>query len=106
MSRHGQEAEEDLGDPLQLLLENKVQSVEFSGGQVIVDAARAGRIYLPGSFNPLHDGHKCVNCEDYSAHRLGHVILPELSKLGTLLSPCDGTAVRCGRVCVLGSPLP
>ena len=23
-----------------------------------VDAPRPGRIYLPGSFNPLHDGHQ------------------------------------------------
>ncbi len=23
-----------------------------------MDAPRPGRIYLPGSFNPLHDGHK------------------------------------------------
>lgn len=28
------------------------------GGNVYVDAPRPGRIYLPGSFNPLHDGHK------------------------------------------------
>jgi phosphopantetheine adenylyltransferase len=25
---------------------------------VYVDSPRPGRIYLPGSFNPLHDGHK------------------------------------------------
>ena len=66
---HGQEAEEDLGDPLQLLLENQLQTVEFSGGQVIVDAARAGRIYLPGSFNPLHDGHKCVATDSRNSPR-------------------------------------
>lgn len=29
-----------------------------AGGNVYVDAPRPGRIYLPGSFNPLHDGHK------------------------------------------------
>lgn len=29
-----------------------------AGGNIYVDAPRPGRIYLPGSFNPLHDGHK------------------------------------------------
>ena len=29
-----------------------------AGGNVYVDAPRRGRIYLPGSFNPLHDGHR------------------------------------------------
>lgn len=28
------------------------------GGNIYVDAPRPGRIYLPGSFNPLHDGHR------------------------------------------------
>jgi hypothetical protein len=45
-------------DPIQDLLEGKVRSVEFCGGQVVVDAPRRGRVYLPGSFNPLHEGHK------------------------------------------------
>lgn len=43
---------------LQDLLNGRVSCVEFSGGNVYVDAPRRGRIYLPGSFNPLHDGHK------------------------------------------------
>lgn len=47
-----------MGDPLEALLEGRVGSVEFSGGQVICDAARRNRVYLPGSFNPLHDGHR------------------------------------------------
>lgn len=42
------------------LLEGRVRSVEYSGGQVIVDAPRRGRVYLPGSFNPLHEGHRCA----------------------------------------------
>ena len=53
-------------DPLELLLGGKISSVEFAGGQVTVDAPRGGRIYLPGSFNPLHDGHRymtaCKRC--------------------------------------------
>ena len=46
------------GEPLQALLDGTVRSVEFAGGQVVVDAPRRGRVYLPGSFNPLHDGHR------------------------------------------------
>ena len=49
---------QSIEEPLQELLDGKVRSVEYSGGQVIVDAPRRGRVYLPGSFNPLHDGHK------------------------------------------------
>jgi hypothetical protein len=51
-------------DPLQELLAGRVRCVEFSGGQVFVDAPRCGagsrRVYLPGSFNPLHDGHRAM----------------------------------------------
>ncbi|KAG2439524.1 hypothetical protein HXX76_004877 [Chlamydomonas incerta] len=53
------------GDPLQRLLAGEVRCVEYSGGgpsgapaEVCVDAPRPGRVYLPGSFNPLHEGHK------------------------------------------------
>jgi len=53
-----QETQQSIGDPLQELLEGKLTSVEFSGGQVICNAARRNRVYLPGSFHPLHDGHK------------------------------------------------
>ncbi|BDA48658.1 hypothetical protein COCOBI_12-3390 [Coccomyxa sp. Obi] len=53
-----QETVQSIGEPLQELLEGRVRSVEYSGGQVIVDAPRRGRVYLPGSFNPLHEGHK------------------------------------------------
>lgn len=49
----------EAGDPLEALMAGTVRSVEFSGGQVVLDAPRAGLVYLPGSFNPLHDGHKC-----------------------------------------------
>jgi hypothetical protein len=45
--------------PLQELLAGRVRCVEYSGGHVFVDAPRGpGRVYLPGSFNPLHEGHK------------------------------------------------
>ena len=47
------------GDPLEEMLAGKIRTVEYSGGQVVRDAPRAGRLYLPGSFNPLHDGHTC-----------------------------------------------
>lgn len=41
------------------MLNGKYRTLEFSGsgGLVIVDAPRPGRVYLPGSFNPLHEGH-------------------------------------------------
>lgn len=42
---------------LKELLNGRVSCVEFSGGNIYVDAPRRNRIYLPGSFNPLHDGH-------------------------------------------------
>lgn len=42
------------------MLNGKYRSLEFSGsgGFVVVDAPRPGRVYLPGSFNPLHAGHR------------------------------------------------
>lgn len=45
-------------EPLQALLGGQLRTVEFAGGQVVVDAPRRRRVYLPGSFNPLHDGHR------------------------------------------------
>ena len=57
-----QETVEELGDPLQALLAARARVIEFSGGRVFVDAPRAGRLYLPGSFNPLHDGHRREPC--------------------------------------------
>jgi nicotinamide mononucleotide (NMN) deamidase PncC len=40
------------------LLSGNARTVEFSGACVFLDAPRRNRLYLPGSFNPLHDGHK------------------------------------------------
>lgn len=48
-----------MGDPLEDMVAGKIRTVEFSGGQVVLDAPRAGRVYLSGSYNPLHDGHRC-----------------------------------------------
>lgn len=53
-----QEGVEELEDPLEALLQGKVKTVEYSNGQVIVDAPRRGRVYMAGSFNPLHQGHR------------------------------------------------
>ncbi len=53
-----QETEDAAPEPLQALLDGKLRAVEFAGGQVVVDAPRRRRVYLPGSFNPLHDGHR------------------------------------------------
>jgi hypothetical protein len=51
-----------LPDPLAALLSGAVRTVELSltragGVLTVVDAPRAGRAYLPGSFNPWHGGH-------------------------------------------------
>jgi hypothetical protein len=43
-------------DPLERLLAGELRCVEFCGPEVVVDAPRRGRVYLPGSFNPLHEG--------------------------------------------------
>jgi hypothetical protein len=52
------------GDPVAALLRGDVHCVEFSGPpearQIIVDAPRANAVLLPGSFNPLHNGHMCA----------------------------------------------
>ncbi|MEW5297071.1 MAG: hypothetical protein WDW36_000303 [Sanguina aurantia] len=45
-------------DPLSELLAGGVQCVEFVGSRAVVDAPRPRRVYLSGSFNPVHDGHK------------------------------------------------
>jgi hypothetical protein len=52
----------DAEDPLCALVAGSVRCVEYSGGRVFVDAPRGGpgRVYLPGSFNPLHDGHRAM----------------------------------------------
>ena len=45
---------------LQNMINGRYKTLEFSGsgGLAIVDAPRPGRVYLPGSFNPLHTGHQ------------------------------------------------
>lgn len=45
-------------DAVKQLLNGQVKTVEFSGGSIYLDAPRDSRIYLPGSFNPIHDGHR------------------------------------------------
>jgi nicotinic acid mononucleotide adenylyltransferase len=39
------------------VISGTARCVEFSGGKILVDCPREGRMYLPGSFNPLHAGH-------------------------------------------------
>jgi hypothetical protein len=45
---------------LQNMINGRYKTLEFSGsgGMAIVNAPRPGRVYLPGSFNPLHAGHQ------------------------------------------------
>ncbi len=46
-------------DPIEELLAGRVRCVEFGpGGRMVVDAPRTGKVVLPGSFNPLHEGHR------------------------------------------------
>lgn len=45
-------------DPLDRLMRGEVDCVEFSGGTTVVDAPRRYTVLLPGSFNPLHEGHR------------------------------------------------
>ncbi|KAG1653958.1 hypothetical protein FOA52_008979 [Chlamydomonas sp. UWO 241] len=46
-------------DPIDALLAGRASCVEFSpGGVVLVDAPREGKVVLPGSFHPLHEGHR------------------------------------------------
>ena len=49
---------------VEALLAGKVQCVEVSGPsdarRVVVDGPRRDCVLLPGSFNPLHQGHMCV----------------------------------------------
>ena len=47
-----------MADPVEELLAGRVRTVEYSNGNVIVDARRGGKVYMAGSFNPLHEGHK------------------------------------------------
>ena len=53
-----QEEQQPAPDLIEDLLADRVRSVEYAGGHTVVDAPRGGRVYLPGSFNPLHDGHR------------------------------------------------
>jgi hypothetical protein len=56
-------SEQELGEPLAALLAGQVRSVEYSGGGlVLVDAPRRRRVYLPGSFNPPHQGAASGSC--------------------------------------------
>lgn len=45
-------------DALGELYAGRARCVELSGGRAFIDAPRPGRVYLPGSFNPLHAGHR------------------------------------------------
>ena len=53
-----QEDTTELADPLEELLAGNISTVEFSHGFVVVNAPRRGRVYMSGSFNPLHEGHR------------------------------------------------
>lgn len=47
-----------MSTPLHELINGRVECVEFAGGHVYVDAPRKRTVYLPGSFNPFHQGHR------------------------------------------------
>ena len=48
----------EIADPIEELLQGRIKTVEFSNGNIIVDAPRHGKVYMAGSFNPLHEGHR------------------------------------------------
>ena len=87
----------ETADPIQALLDGKIQSVEYSNGSVIIDAPRAGRVYMAGSFNPLHEGHRGMLAAALKARQ------DKQGKASPFISThfCDSHAHK---YCVLHSP--
>ncbi|KDD72772.1 hypothetical protein H632_c2918p0 [Helicosporidium sp. ATCC 50920] len=54
---HAPETRDAARNALEALRAGSVASVELCNGLILVDAPRPGRLYLSGSFNPLHRGH-------------------------------------------------
>lgn len=52
------EESHSIEDPIDVLYSGQIATLEVCGDQFIADAARKRRIYLPGSYNPLHEGHR------------------------------------------------
>lgn len=48
----------EIADPIAELLKGNIETVEYSNGNVIVNAPRGAKVYMAGSFNPLHEGHR------------------------------------------------
>ena len=79
-----QEDTTELADPLEELLAGNISTVEFSHGFVVVNAPRRGRVYMSGSFNPLHEGHRGMlaaglaarSKKAHSGDRTGHIARP------------------------------
>lgn len=58
MSHDDSHSSEDINSrAINAVISGTARCVEFSGGKILIDCPREGRIYLPGSFNPLHEGH-------------------------------------------------
>lgn len=89
-----QTAEDVMQEPLQALLDGKVQTVEYAGGRVVVDAPRRRRVYLPGSFNPLHDGHRCRPSCMTAIPLAGELRLELVSSHRTLARECTQACER------------
>lgn len=53
----GRNEKERLSNVVEKLMNGSIQTVEFSNGYMYLDTPRPKQIYLPGSFNPLHEGH-------------------------------------------------
>lgn len=53
----GRNENERISSAVELLIQSKIQTIEFSGGRIHLDTPRSKKMYLPGSFNPLHKGH-------------------------------------------------
>jgi len=84
----------DVGDPIRVLLEDKVDVVLFradAGGKGVPGAPFVGAI-IPGSFNPLHEGHEKLAA--IAAKVLGMEVAFEISVVNADKPPIEETAVR------------
>lgn len=84
-----QEELTEMADPVEELLQGRVRTVEYSNGRVVVDAPRSGPVYMAGSFNPLHQGHRGMLAAAIKARQSGAG-----QSLHALTCPCSKTCVR------------
>ena len=80
------------GDPIQRLLDNRADWVVVRpDGTMVVDAEPPAAL-LPGSFNPLHDGH--VKLVSTAEHSFGNPVAYELSVVNVDKPPLEAAEIR------------